>query len=315
MLAEDGKCKTFSDKANGYVRGEGIGMLMLKPLKTALQDGNTIYALVKGTAENHGGRTTSLTAPNPKAQAAVIKKAVSDADIDFSRISYIECHGTGTELGDPVEVNALKMVANDLLDGEINSDTVCKLGSIKSNIGHLEYGAGIVGLIKVILQMKHKKIARSLHCDKLNPYIELKNTPFKIAQTASDWLVPSGETRIAGVSSFGFGGANAHIILEEFQETSSNQKELLEREGPHLLTMSAKNSESLINYAAQFPDFIKTLDNSDITLNRIAYTLQVGRAEMQERVVFIVNSIDEWIEQLDIFLKDKGKTYNRRIHR
>ena len=132
---------------------------MLKPLKATIEDGNMIYALIKGTAENHGGHTNSLTAPNPKSQAAVVRKAINDADVDFSRISYIECHGTGTPLGDPVEIEGLKMVATDLRSDSDNTQS-CKLGSIKSNIGHLEYGAGIVGLIKVILQMKHKKIAK-----------------------------------------------------------------------------------------------------------------------------------------------------------
>ncbi|MEW6991525.1 SDR family NAD(P)-dependent oxidoreductase [Colwelliaceae bacterium 6441] len=316
MLCEDGRCKTFSADANGYVRGEGVGMLMLKPLQKALKDGNNIYALIKGTAENHGGRTSSLTAPNPKAQAAVIKDAVKDAGIDFSRVSYIECHGTGTSLGDPVEINGLKMVASDLLDDE-NSEVKCKLGSIKSNIGHLEYGAGAVGLIKVILQMKHKKIAKSLYCDKLNPYINLTGTPFEVAQSASDWHVPVGETRIAGVSSFGFGGANAHIILEEFQEinTHQNTSVQLEEEQAQLLIISAKNKESLLEYVNQFIDFIKDQDNDAETLKRIAYTLQVGRAEMQERVVFIASSIEEWSEQLKSYIKEQGNGYNRQVYR
>ena len=315
MLAEDGRCKTFSSKANGYVRGEGVGMLMLKPLKAALQDGNVIHAVVKGTAENHGGRTNSLTAPNPKSQAAVIKKAISDADIDFSRVSYIECHGTGTELGDPVEIKGLKTVATDLLEDRDNNQP-CKLGSIKSNIGHLEYAAGAVGLIKVVLQMQHKKIAKSLHCDKINPYIDLSGTPFVVAQNASDWHVEPGQTRIAGVSSFGFGGVNAHIVLEEFQETSSAQEETENAEDQsQLLIISARNEESLIDYVAQFPDFIKTMNKSQATLKRMAYTLQTGRSEMQERVVFVVKSIDEWAEQLDTFLQEKGKVYNRKIYR
>ncbi|MES2824531.1 MAG: SDR family NAD(P)-dependent oxidoreductase [Pseudomonadota bacterium] len=315
MLAEDGRCKTFSNQANGYVRGEGVGMLMLKPLKTALQDGNVIHAVVKGTAENHGGRTNSLTAPNPKSQAAVIKKAVSDADIDFSRVSYIECHGTGTELGDPVEIKGLKTVANDLLEDR-DSNQICKLGSIKSNIGHLEYAAGAVGLIKVVLQMQHKKIARSLHCDQINPYIDLAGTPFAVAQSACDWQVAPGQTRIAGVSSFGFGGVNAHIILEEFQELPvAPEDSENDPDQQQLLIISARNEESLIDYVAQFPDFIKTMHKSSTTLKRMAYTLQTGRSEMQERVVFVAKSIDEWAEQLDTFLQEKGKAYNRKIYR
>jgi polyketide synthase PksN len=319
MLCEDGRCKTFSDKANGYVRGEGIGMLMLKPLKAAIQDGNIIHAIVKGTAENHGGRTNSLTAPNPKSQAAVIRNAVKNADVDFSRISYIECHGTGTELGDPVEIEGIKMAYNQLVDGKESKQT-CKLGSIKSNIGHLELAAGVIGVIKVVLQMKHKKIAKSLHCDKINPYINLSNTSFRVAQTASDWQVKTEQTRLAGVSSFGFGGVNAHVILEEFKGINLNQEEDNEdisKPQSQLLILSARTEEILLNYVTQYQDFIKTLDKNDgpRTLKRISYTLQLGRSEMQERLVFIAKSIEEWGEQLEDFLKDRGKTRNRAIYR
>jgi polyketide synthase PksN len=317
MLSEDGRCKTFSDQANGYVRGEGVGMLLIKSLKKALQDGNMIHALVKGTAENHGGRTTSLTAPNPKSQASVIKRAIQDADIDFSRISYIECHGTGTELGDPVEINGLKLVAKELVEDK-DSTQVCKLGSIKSNIGHLEYGAGVVGLIKVILQMKNKKIAKTLHCDQVSPYIDLAGTPYEIAQETSEWHEEPGLTRVAGISSFGFGGVNAHVILEEFPEIEQaqevpNQDE--EGNKSQILTFSARSEEILIDYIAQIPEYIEKLDKDPLTLKRIAYTLQVGRMEMSERCVFIVNSLDEWAEQVSSFLQQKGKGYNRKIYR
>lgn len=316
MLCEDGRCKTFSDQANGYVRGEGVGMLLIKPLKKALEDGNMIHALVKGTAENHGGRTTSLTAPNPKAQAAVIKRAFADAEIDFSRVSYIECHGTGTELGDPVEINGLKSVAKDLLQ-EKNTGQVCRLGSIKSNIGHLEYGAGVVGLIKVILQLQNKKIAKTLHCEKVSPYINLSGTPYEIAQQSHEWQEEPGLTRIAGVSSFGFGGVNAHVVLEEFSESDNTQAQNnLETESKsQLLTFSARSEEILIDYIAQIPEYIKKINKDPLTLKRIAYTLQVGRMEMSERCVFIVDSIDEWVEQVESFLEQNGKVYNRNIYR
>jgi polyketide synthase PksN len=336
MLCEDGRCKTFSDKANGYVRGEGVGMLMLKPLKDAVRDGNVVHALVKGTAENHGGRTNSLTAPNPKSQSAVIQKAVSDANVDFNRISYIECHGTGTELGDPVEIEGLKTTAKKLLEDKSNNQT-CKLGSIKSNIGHLEMAAGVVGLIKVVLQMKHKKIAKSLHCDTINPYIDLKDTPFTIAQTSSDWQVDEDQTRVAGVSSFGFGGVNSHVILEEFQNTEQDDIDIKDtkdnknnednknnqnkqnklsntKQQSHLLIISARNEQSLKDYVAKYPSFIKTLPDNPDTLQRLAYTLQMGRSPMQERLVFVAKSIDEWQEQLDDYLQDSTKA-NRNIYR
>ena len=316
MLCEDGRCKTFSDDANGYVRGEGIGMLMLKPLRAALEDGNIIHAVIKGTAENHGGRTNSLTAPNPRAQAAVVRKAIIDAGVPFSRISYIECHGTGTALGDPVEIEGLKMVAAERAE-ERDDAQRCWLGSIKSNIGHLEMAAGILGLIKVVLQMQHGKIARSLHCDTLNRYIDLSGTPFVIAQTASDWDVAPGQTRVAGVSSFGFGGVNSHVILEEAPALPADDEahDTGAEVPPQLLILSARNEETLMNYVARYPEFVKTLPRTPATLKRLAWTLQTGRAEMQERVAFIARSIDEWAEQLETFLRDEGRATHRNIHR
>lgn len=315
MLCDDGRCKTFSDQANGYVRGEGIGMIMLKPLGAALEDGNIIHAVIKGTAENHGGRTNSLTAPNPKAQAAVVRKAISDAGLEFDRISYVECHGTGTALGDPVEIEGLKLAAGQSLE-EQDETRRCWLGSIKSNIGHLEMAAGIVGLIKVVLQMQHKKIARSLHCDTINRYIDLTGTPFVIAQTASAWDVGPGERRVAGVSSFGFGGVNAHVILEEAPELPADDDRPDSTDGPpQLMIVSARNEESLLRYLAQYPDYLKTLPRSSATLKRLAYTLQLGRAEMQERVAFVVRSVDEWAELLDSYIANGGRVNHRNIHR
>lgn len=315
MLCEDGRCKTFSDDANGYVRGEGLGMILLKPLKAALEDGNLIHAVIKGTAENHGGRTNSLTAPNPRAQAAVVRKAITDAGLQFSRISYIECHGTGTALGDPVEIEGLKMVATERPE-ERDDAQRCRLGSIKSNIGHLELAAGIVGLIKIVLQMQHRKIARSLHCDSINRYIDLDGTPFAIAQTATDWDVAPGQRRVAGVSSFGFGGVNAHVILEEAPELPADEELDVDTETPpRVLILSARNEETLMRYVAQYPEFLRTLPSTPATLKRLAYTLQTGRAEMQERVAFVARSVDEWAGQLESFLRSEGRSTDRNVHR
>lgn len=318
MLCEDGRCKTFSDKANGYVRGEGVGMLMLKSLRAAQRDGDDIYAVIKGAAENHGGRTTSLTAPNPNAQAAVIRRAIDDAGIDFRRVGYIECHGTGTELGDPVEISGLKAVAKELLDADSAAEkqiaAPCYLGSIKSNIGHLEYGAGVVGMIKVILQIRHKKIAKSLHCDTVSPFIDLKRTPYRIAQQAVDWEVPAGQTRIGGVSSFGFGGVNAHVVIEEYVDlTSGHGSESADSE--QLLVFSARNVETLHATLQAYPKFLARTERNAGTLRRIAHTLQTGRTGMQERVAFVVRSIDEFDELLKGFLEQKDDFYHRKVYR
>lgn len=318
MLCEDGRCKTFSDKANGYVRGEGVAMLMLKPLRAAQRDGDDIYAVIKGAAENHGGRTTSLTAPNPNAQAAVIKRAIQDAGVDFQRVGYIECHGTGTELGDPVEISGLKTVAKELLDADAAAEkqdtSPCWLGSIKSNIGHLEYGAGVVGMIKVILQIRHGKIAKSLHCDTISPLIDLRRTPYRVAQQAVDWEVPAGQTRIGGVSSFGFGGVNAHVVIEEYVDRASAH-DADDGDAPQLLVFSARNADALHATLQAYPAFLARTDRSADTLRRIAYTLQTGRTEMQERVAFVARSIDEFEELLQGFLREKDDFYHRKAFR
>ncbi len=318
MLCEDGRCKTFSDKANGYVRGEGVGMLMLKRLKDAQRDGDDIYAVVKGAAENHGGRTTSLTAPNPNAQAAVIRRALDDAGVELHRVGYIECHGTGTELGDPVEISGLKTVAKACLDADAatgKQETYpCYLGSIKSNIGHLEYGAGVVGMIKVILQIRHKKIARTLHCDTVSPLIDLGGTPYRIAQAACDWEVPAGQTRIGGVSSFGFGGANAHVVIEEYVDRPASRVADSD-DRAHLLVFSAKSTASLHATLQAYPEFLGRIDKDPETLRRIAHTLQVGRSEMQERIAFVARTIEEFSALLDGYLAAADDFYHRKVFR
>ena len=190
MLCEDGRCKTFSNQANGYVRGEGVGMLFLKKLKDAEQSGDHIYGVIRGTAENHGGRANSLTAPNPRAQADLLITAYTKAGVDPRTVSYIEAHGTGTELGDPIEINGLKMAFKELyrvMGASQVASSHCGLGSVKTNIGHLELAAGIAGVIKVLLQLKHKTLVKSLHCDTVNPYIQLTDSPFYIVQATKEW--------------------------------------------------------------------------------------------------------------------------------
>ncbi|XVW83974.1 SDR family NAD(P)-dependent oxidoreductase [Candidatus Profftella armatura] len=275
MLCEDGRCKTFSNKANGYVRGEGVGMLFLKKLSLAEKDGDHIYGVICGSSENHGGRSSSLTAPNPKAQTEVIKNAYIRANINPQSISYIEAHGTGTELGDPIEVNALKSAFSDL--NKINNsekfikNSYCGIGSVKTNIGHLELAAGIAGVIKVLLQMKYKTLVKSLHCDKINPYITLKNSPFYLLHNNCKWkklrdINGKKIPRRAGISSFGFGGVNAHLVIEEY----SIKKEVFKYKSNSmaLIVLSAKTIESLKEYAISLIKFI-TINNEISIKNKI----------------------------------------------
>lgn len=313
MLCEDGRCKTFSDKANGYVRGEGAGMVFLKRLKDAERDGDNIYGVVRGTAENHGGRANSLTAPNPKAQADVIKTAYNNAGIDPRTVTYIEAHGTGTELGDPVEINGLKMAFKDLYESTGDKEVTnkhCGLGSVKTNIGHLELSAGIAGIVKVLLQMKHKTLAKSLHSESINPYIKIEDSPFYIVNEKKEWeALKDNEGNViphrAGVSSFGFGGANCHIVLEEYIPECSNFDNSHSYNDSYIVVLSAKNKARLREQAQQLVDRISNNKLSQQQLINMAYTLQVGREAMEERIAIIVNNVEELKQKLKAFVEGK----------
>ncbi|MFC5743200.1 SDR family NAD(P)-dependent oxidoreductase, partial [Dyella tabacisoli] len=312
MLSEDGRCKTFSSEANGYVRGEGAAMLVLKKLSDAERDGDHIYGLVRGTAENHGGRANSLTAPNPKAQAAVVRRAHQQAGIDPRSVTYIEAHGTGTPLGDPVEINGLKAAFKELYaatgDSEVTS-AHCGLGSVKTNIGHLELAAGVAGVIKVLLQMKHQTLVKSLHSDSLNPYIDLDGSPFYVVQEAREWMAvrdARGQVlpRRAGVSSFGFGGVNAHVVLEEYIPSTETTPGAT---GPAVVVLSARNEERLREQVQSLLECIASPQAaSEITLADLAYTLQIGREAMEERLGLVVGSLAELREKLAQFLAGDG---------
>ncbi|WP_266160111.1 SDR family NAD(P)-dependent oxidoreductase, partial [Dyella silvatica] len=308
MLSEDGRCKTFSSEANGYVRGEGAAMLVLKKLSDAERDGDHIYGLVRGTAENHGGRANSLTAPNPTAQAAVVRQAHRQAGIDPRSVTYIEAHGTGTPLGDPVEINGLKAAFKELYATSGDSAVAeqhCGLGSVKTNIGHLELAAGVAGVIKVLLQMKHKTLVKSLHSDSLNSYINLQDSPFYVVQQAREWTAvrdANGQLlpRRAGVSSFGFGGVTAHVVLEEYIPTALPAPAA---KGPVMVVLSARNDARLREQVQQLLTFISTpLAELEIHLADLAYTLQVGREPMEERLGVIASSLAELREKLARFL-------------
>jgi len=268
MLSEDGRCKTFSADANGYVRGEGVGMLFLKVVSKAESDGDHIYGLIKGSAENHGGRANSLTAPNPKAQAALINTAYTKAGLDPKTITYIEAHGTGTELGDPIEINGLKKAFKDLYQQagyDKAASAHCGIGSVKTNIGHLELAAGVAGVIKVLLQFKHQKLVKTLHCQDINPFIDLKESPFYIVQEAQTWARLKGQDgqdipRRAGISSFGFGGSNAHVILEEYgisEELNAGIEAEMEASGPVVIPLSARTQEQLKQQVSGLLSFIQ----------------------------------------------------------
>ncbi|MGD6960810.1 SDR family NAD(P)-dependent oxidoreductase [Fictibacillus phosphorivorans] len=258
MLSEDGNCKTFDQSANGYVRSEGAAALLLKPLRKAEEDGDHIYGVIKGEAVNHGGHAQSLTAPNPSAQAEVIIEAWEKAGLDPSTVSLIETHGTGTKLGDPIEINGLKKGFKQLYKKwgiPWPNQPTCAIGSVKTNAGHLEPAAGIASVVKVLQAMKYKQIPGNLHFEKLNPYIELEQTPFFISDKTIPWEKPQGSTpRRAGISSFGFGGVNAHIVIEEYK---GNKGEPYTSPVSQLILLSAKNKERLKEYASNLVNYLE----------------------------------------------------------
>ncbi len=312
MLSEDGKCKTFDASADGYVRGEGMGAVLLKPLNRARSDKDYIYGTIRGTAENHGGHTNSLTAPNPFAQADVIVRALRQANIDPQTIGYIETHGTGTSLGDPIEINGLKMAfarSTATAAGSQQSLAKCALGTVKTNIGHLEAAAGIAGVVKVLMAMKHKQIPAHLHFETLNPNIDLDDSPFYIAdQTTLAWEAltdTDGQPlpRRAGVSSFGFGGVNAHVVIEENTAAPAHGEPAAD-DLPRLFVLSARTDAQLIRYGHRLAAFLKGLGDPGL-LDDLIYTLQVGREPMAVRLAIVADDLNDLIAKLDDFLTDQ----------
>jgi len=307
VLSSDGKCRAFDKQANGYVRGEGSGAIFLKRLSAAEADGNHIYAVIKATAENHGGRAIALTAPSSSAQSALLIEAYQKAHIDPTTVGYIECHGTGTSLGDPIEIQSLSKAFSELYKTYNKAPAKsphCGLSSVKTNIGHLETAAGMGSLLKVLLAIKHKQIPANIHFEELNPYINLKGTPFYIADRLTSWDAIVGEDgstipRRAGVSGFGFGGANAHIVLEEYIPPQRQSASRAPR--PHLIVLSAKNEDRLKAY---MQSIYACLEKKEVELDDIAYTLQVGRDEMPERLALVVSNAEELKQKLEELLKD-----------
>jgi FkbH-like protein len=320
FLSNEGKCKTFCNTADGYVRGEGVCSIIIKPLKQALKDKNQIYAVIRGSAINHGGLANSLTAPNPNAQANLLIKAYKNANVDVNHISYIEAHGTGTKLGDPIEISGLKKAFNELNGGDSKEFNYCGIGSVKSNIGHMEAAAGMAGLIKVLLAIKHKTIPSTVNFKELNSYIELDNSPFYIVDKPTEWKrfkdASNNEIpRIAGISSFGFGGTNAHVVVQESIEKSYTTIDGIER----LFCISAKDKDTLKEYLKKFLEYLKRSNaevDQNIQLAQIAYTLHVGREDMAERIAFTAKSVSELTDKIDDFISNNNTSspafYNSR---
>ena len=297
-LSNDGVCRTFGKGANGYVAGEGIGALFLKPLDQAVRANDNIYAVIKSVVVNHGGRASGYTVPNPKAQAGLIASALEKAQVDARTIGYIEAHGTGTSLGDPIEITGL---SNAFKGFQVENQT-CAIGSVKSNVGHLEAAAGVIGVSKVLLQMKHQRFVPSLHSSELSEFIDFKNSPFYVVQDLENWkakVIDGVRYPLrAGISSFGAGGSNAHVILENYEPAGC---EVNQAAPPRALVfpLSAKNEIQLKETALRLAEFLGTSSQDAID---IAHTLQIGRKSFDCRLAIVASSKQELREKLTCFV-------------
>ncbi|MEA5550940.1 SDR family NAD(P)-dependent oxidoreductase [Anabaena cylindrica UHCC 0172] len=297
-ISSDGRCKTFDVTADGYSRGEGCGIVVLKRLSQAIADGDKIWAVIRGSAVNHDGHTSGFTVPNGLSQEDLLRSALDNAGIEPHQVSYIEAHGTGTPLGDPIEVRAISSVFSQ---GRTPEQPL-RIGSVKTNIGHLESSAGIAGLIKVALALHHQEIPPHLHFKNLNPRISLELSNLEIPTKLTPW-VRSTELRRAGVSSFGLSGTNAHILLEEAPENLP-KADIPEIERPvHILTLSAKTEQALGETVEQYRQYLT--ENSDLSIADVCYTANTGRSHFSERLAVICTSTLELPTQLTTILESK----------
>ncbi|UTH76435.1 SDR family NAD(P)-dependent oxidoreductase [Chromobacterium sp. IIBBL 290-4] len=309
FASSKGLCESFGEGGDGYVPGEGVGAILLKPLDRALADGDQIYGIVRGSQINHGGRANGYTVPNPNAQAEVIGVAYRRAGIDVRDITYLEAHGTGTALGDPIEIAGLEKVFRAATDEK----GFCALGSVKSNIGHCESAAGIAGLTKVLLQMKYGELVPSLHSRTLNPAIDFSLSPFVVQQARAPWHrrrvkdTAREKPRLAGISSFGAGGSNAHLVIEEYLPADETPAAHAARM-PALIVLSAASKEGLKELARRHLEFARDMRQDAASLVDLAFTLQRGREPLKERLAFVAHSVDELRRKFGDFLEGRDDT-------
>ncbi len=297
LSSPDGRCKSFSREADGIGRGEGVGVIFLRRLEDAIADGQRIYGVIQGSAVNQNGRSNGITAPNRWAQQEVMERAYQRAEVTPDQIAFIEAHGTGTRLGDLIEMKALKKVHN------VSRPHPCYLGSVKSNIGHLEGAAGIAGLIKVTLALYHRSLPATLHCQEENPHLDLNPRFLKLQKETVD--LPETETLFAGISSFGLGGTNAHIVLQSSESKQLHQKTKhpadssstdLSPGGLGIFTLSAKNPQSLLDNIEQQLNYLNQHPELDIA--SLCYGSNRAKADLATRVAFSSLSVEHLRQQL-----------------
>ena len=303
MLSPDGRCKTFDETANGFVRSEGCGIVVLKRLSDAIANGDRIRAVLLGSATNQDGRTSSITTPSSLSQQAVIKQALANSKVEAPQVSYLETHGTGTSLGDAIEIEALSQVFKD------NEELI--LGAVKTNIGHLESASGIASLIKTVLTLENKSIPANLHLKQPNTKVNWENLPFKLPQLAIAWNQTA--PRIAGVSGFGFSGTNAHVVvreagnLEKDGETGrlgdGETRRLGDKEKDlYLFTLSAKSKKALDRLASVYANYLQL--HQDLAIEDICFTTNAGRSHFNYRLAIVVSSLTELQTKLTQFISE-----------
>jgi len=290
ILSPDGHCRAFDHRSKGTIFGSGAGAVILRRAKDALEDGDNIYVVIRGSAINNDGASkVGYLAPSVDGQAACIAEALAMSDVEADSINYVECHGTGTPIGDPIEVSALTQAFRESTEKK----QFCGLGSVKTNIGHLDTAAGVASLIKASMALKHKQLPPSLNFEAPNPNIDFINSPFYVNHSLQEWK-RGGTPRRAGINSLGVGGTNSFVILEETPEipaSSASAKEF------HLLKISARNRAALDQYCKKLAAYLQ--DSPDTNLADLSYTLEVGRREFTQRRVLAVKSVSEAIELLE----------------
>ncbi|MBA2679850.1 MAG: acyltransferase domain-containing protein, partial [Ktedonobacteraceae bacterium] len=302
MTSPDGRCKTFDARADGITRGEGCGVVVLKRLSQAQADHDPILGIVRGSAVNQDGHSNGLTAPNALSQQAVLLQALQQGNVKPEEVSYIETHGTGTALGDPIEVSALTRVYSTHRERE----NPCVLGAVKTNIGHLEAASGIAGLIKVLLSFQHEEIPANLHFQRLNPHIHLQDTAFVLPTSAQPWPA-TARKRYAAVSAFGLGGTNAHVVVEEPPARPSQSTPVSEKEY-YLLPISAQSIKALKGLAQAYQQFFST--GPAYSLQDLCYTASVRRSHLKQRFYLVGNSYQELADSLSLYLQGEGDIFS-----
>ncbi len=303
MLSPDGRCKSFDATGNGYVRGEGAGIAVLKPLEKAMQDKDPVYAVILSSTSNQDGQTWAMPIPNGESQKTMMREACKKAGISPHQIQYLEAHGTGTPIGDPIEANALGTV----LAKNRASDDFCYMGSVKSNIGHLESASGIAGLMKVALALKHKEIPPNLHFNQPHPEIDFEKLQLQVPQQLTPWPSDNGPA-FSGVNSFGFGGTNANIILTESPVPidSATDDPLANDPEVFCLPVSARSQGALQDFARSYIDFFSKKDDwTQRDLNAVCYTASLRRNHHDHRLALTGQSAQDFKEGLQAFLSDE----------